>query len=267
MDPGDVVVGGDCLEHAGLDVLTPASLLPQVERGCDAADEGSGGGVAYALGDDVVGARPGVLVGEHHHPPALGGHHGVVSLVVRVGSPGPEARQRGVDQFGMAVAEVVVVDAQPPGDAGAVVLDDHVGVSCQCLRLPLAVGSLQVEDDALLPAVPLDGAGSVPELFTAGRLDLDDLGTEVGHHHGGDAAGTTAGEVEDRDSIKDLCHRAPLSVVWRIDADVPDLERQGPGPKLLLGATNAACQRPGSTKYSAVTIAPVGPCGLRLHGG
>ena len=230
MDPRNVVVSRDRLQHAGLDVLAPAGLFSQVEGRGDPAHKSSGGGVADALGDDVVGARPGVLVGEHHHPPALGGHHGVVSLVVGVGAAGAEAGQRGVDQAGMAGAQGVVVDAQPPGDAGTVVFDDHIGVLCQGTGLVLAVLSLQVEDDAPLAAVPLNGTGRVPELLTVGRLDLDDLGAEVGQHHGGDSAGTAAGEIEDGDFIEDLCHCVPLSVIWKIDANVPEPERQGPGP-------------------------------------
>ena len=204
VDPRDVVVGRDRLEHAGLDVLTPSGLLPQVEGRGDAPHQRRGGGVTDALSDDVVGARPGVLVGEHHHSPGLGGHHPVVSLVLRVGAAGTEAGQRGVDQRRMTVTEGVVVNAQPLGDAGAEVLDDHVGMLRQGLGVSLALGGLEVEDDAPLAAVPLEGAWGVSELFAAGRLDLDDLGAEVRHHHGGDAAGPAAGEVEDGYSIEDL---------------------------------------------------------------
>ena len=228
--PGYVVVCGDGLDHAGFDTLAQAGLFPQVEGRRNAPHQGGGGSVADALGDHVIGPRPGVLVGEHHHPPTLGRHNCVVPLVVGVGAAGAEAGQGGVDQAGMAGAKSVVVNAQPLGDAGTVVLDNHVGLLRQGAGLFLAVRCLEVEDYALFAAVPLDCSGRVPELFAAGRFDLDDLGAEVRHHHGSDAARPAAGEIENRDSIEDLCHSAPLSVIWKIDANVPNRKRQCPGP-------------------------------------
>ena len=166
--------------------------------------------MADALGHDVIGTFPGVLLGEHHHPPALGGHHGIVTLVVGIGTAGTETGQSRIDQLGMTVTEAIIVDAQPPGDAGPEVLDDNIGKLRQPLGFVQAFRGLQVEDDAFLAAVPLDGTRRIAEFFSARRLDLDDFGPEVGHHHGGDAASPAAGEVEDGDSIKDLCHGAPF---------------------------------------------------------
>ena len=185
---------------------------------------------------DVVGTRPGILVGEHHHPPALGSHHGVVSLVMRVRAAAAEAGQGGVDQAGMAGTKGVIVDAQPMGHAGTVVLDDHIGALRQSTGVVLAVLGLQVEDDALLAPVPLDGTGRVPEFFPSGGLDLNYLGAEVGQHHGSDAASTTVGEIEDGNSIEDLRHCVPLSVIWKIDANVPERELQCPGLRRSLAA-------------------------------
>ena len=159
VDPGDVIVGGNRLEHAGLDVLPQAGPLPHVEGRGDAANQRRGGGVAYALSDDVIGTLPRVLAGKHHHPPALGSHHGVVTLVFCVGTMGAEAGQRGIYQDGMSALEGVVIDAQPLGNAGPVILDDNVSVLRQRPGSVLAVGCLEVEDDAFLAAVPLDGTG------------------------------------------------------------------------------------------------------------
>ena len=114
----------------------------------------------------------------------------------------------------MAVAEGVIVDAQPMGNAGPEILNNHVGVLRQRPRFVHAVRGLEIDDDAFLASVPLDGTGSVPELFSPGRLDLDDLSAEVGHHHGGDTTSAAAGEVEDCDAIKDLCHGSPYAVGW-----------------------------------------------------
>ena len=108
----------------------------------------------------------------------------------------------------------VVVDAQPLGDAGPEAFDHHVGEARQFTGIIPAFPGLQVEDDAFLAAIPLDRSRRVPEFFAAGRLHLDHLGAEVGHHHGGDAAGPAAGEVKNRDAIKYLCHGSP-SVVGR----------------------------------------------------
>ena len=75
VDPGHVVIGGHGLQHAGLHTLAPACLLPHVQGGRDAAQQGRGGGVANALHHHVVGALARILLGEHHHPTALGGDH------------------------------------------------------------------------------------------------------------------------------------------------------------------------------------------------
>ena len=205
-----MVVGGHGLEHAGLHPLAPAGPVAHIQRSRDAANQGGGRGVAHALHDDVVGAFPGVLPGEHHHPAALGGDHGVVTLVVGVWPLGSEAGQRGVHQLGMTGPEAVVVYPQPFGYAGPETLDDDVGKSRQPPRLVLSVRCLQVHDDAFLAAIPLDGSRRIPEYFSARRLHLDHFCAEVGHHHGGYAASPAAAEVEDGDAIEDLCHDAPF---------------------------------------------------------
>ena len=214
MDPGDVIVGGHGLQHAGFHPLTKAGLFSHVKGGCDATNQRRGGGVANALYHDVVGAFPGILPGEHHHPATLGGHHGVVTLVVGVGSLGSEAGQRGIYQLGMTRSKGVVVNAQPSGDSWPEVFDDNVGYLRQFPGIIPAVLGLQVEDDAFLAAIPLDGPRRPPEFFSTRRLNFDDFSAEVGHHHGGDATGPAAGKVKDGDAIKNLCHGAPLVVNW-----------------------------------------------------
>ena len=154
--PRNVVVGGDGLEHAGLHPLAQAGLFAHVQGRGDAADQRRGGGMADSLNDHVVRAFPRILLGEHHHPPALGGDNPVVALVVSVGPVGSEAGQRGIHQPGMAVPQAVVVDAQPLGDARPKILDHHVRELCQLPCTVLSVLGFQVQDDALLAPVPLD---------------------------------------------------------------------------------------------------------------
>ena len=100
--------------------------------------------MAHALHHDVVGAFPGVLLGEHHHPAALGGHHGVVPFIVGVGPLGPESRQRGIHQLGMVSPKAVVVDAQPLADAGPETFDHNVGKAGQLQGFIPALRRLQV---------------------------------------------------------------------------------------------------------------------------
>ena len=144
MDPGDVIVGGDGLEHAGLHSLAKAGPLAQVERGGDATNQSCRGGVAYALGNDVVGAPPRVLIGEHHHSPALGGHHGIVALVVGVRPPRTKTGQRCVNQFRVTVADSVIVNGQPLGYAGSEIFNDYVCKLCQPTGSFLSVRGFQV---------------------------------------------------------------------------------------------------------------------------
>ena len=206
MDPGHVVVGRDRLEEAGRHLLPPPRALAHVERGGDASDKGHRRRVTGALHRHVVRPFPGILLREHHHSTALGGHHCVIALVMGVGPVRPETGQSGVDQRRMAGAQALVVDTDPFGDPGTEALHDHIGEPGQALGLLPALRTLQVEDDALLAAVPLEGARRLRKPLPVRRHHLDDFGTEVGHHHAGDPSGHPAGEIENRDPVKYLRH-------------------------------------------------------------
>ena len=160
--PGHVVVGGHGLQHAGLHALADTGLLPHVQCGRDAPNQRRGRRVADPLHDHKIGALPGVLLGGHHHPPALGRHHAVVTLVVGVGSAGSEPGQRGMNQSGIAVTQALVVDSQPTSDTRTEVFDHHIAQPRQLMRVLPSLVRLQVQDDTLLATIPLDGTWSVP---------------------------------------------------------------------------------------------------------
>ena len=94
--------------------------------------------------------------------------------------------------------------------AGAHVLDQHAGVGDEPPQIRLALVGLEVERDGLLVAV-----GELPEIgvglartgpaHAAGRiatrrLDLDDLGAEIGEVSPGSRAGHHRGELDDADA-------------------------------------------------------------------
>jgi hypothetical protein len=60
----------------------------------------------------------------------------------------------------------------------------------------------QVEHDAALSPQPQRAGRERPEPVTAGRLDLDHLGAEVGEHHRRHAARGPAGEVDDAEALE-----------------------------------------------------------------
>ena len=126
MNPGNVVVCSDGLEHAGFNHLPPSGFLPQVQGGGDTPDEGRRRRVANTLYHHVIGSLPCVLPRKHHHPTGLGGYHRVIPLVVSIGTLRPKARQRRVNQFRMIGAQICVVDTQPPSHTGTKTLDHYI---------------------------------------------------------------------------------------------------------------------------------------------
>ncbi len=140
--------------------------------------------------------------------PCVGLHHGVEP---RSGAQRPvltEPRDAAVDNIGPHRRRLRIADAELVGHARREVLDHHVSglQEPQCVR-PTGVTS-QVDDDAGLVAVEGEedraeltvvtkAAGPPsPRPLAVGRLDLDDLGPEIGQHH---RAHGTSGHRSERD--------------------------------------------------------------------
>src|SRR5690606_6777168 len=98
----------------------------------------------------------------HHTGETLGDE--VVAGSLRVRPVGPEAGDAGVDDRWSDLAQRLVVDPQPGGDAGPVVLDDDVGLGDEVEEVLLVGGVTQVEDDAALVAVEGEEGRSVVAL-------------------------------------------------------------------------------------------------------
>ena len=120
-----------------------------------------------------------------------------------------------VDKAGVEGAEGVVVAAEALNHAGAEALDEHVGVFAEAAQDVLSFGHLEVEGDAALVAVERGEGGAAALLAlvrlvgaahagtadasAARLLDADDVRSEVAQHHGAEATGGHAREVDDAD--------------------------------------------------------------------
>ena len=75
-------------------------------------------------------------------------------------------------------------------------------------------GSREVDGDRALAGVLLAEVGALGPLaelpgdVALGRLDLDDVGAEVGEHAAGERAGEDTAEVEDLHAVEWVCHGA-----------------------------------------------------------
>src|SRR5262249_33034427 len=124
----------------------------------------------------------------------------VVARPVGVGPGLAEARDAGVDQPRVQGGQVLVVDAEPLLHAGPEVLDEDVGARNEPEQNVVAFRPREVEQDALLTSMEVDGvewhAGAV---HLARTLHTDHLGAEVGEETGTGRTGADLGEVEDAD--------------------------------------------------------------------
>ena len=179
----------DGCQRAGHDVADARAAAEAAGLGrAGDADE-----AAHRLGDDVVSGQVGVGAG--------------------AGARIAEAADGGVDEAWVALGERFVGEAEALHDAGGEVLDEHVRLFGQAHDRLFAAGRLEVEHEAALVAVEAgviaaegalgvvvgEGAGEAGHL-AAGRLDLDDVGAEVGEEHRAVGAGEGLGEVEDADA-------------------------------------------------------------------
>ena len=215
----EVGEGRDHEGHGGLgqghvDVRAAARALQPFEAG-----DGSDGGVCAGdgVGDEGAGAVGAVVVGV-----AGDGGEPAGGLDVRaVGDPvAPRAgRAEAADgnhhESGIHLAQLFVGEAEVGHDAGAVVLDDDIGLRGEVEEDAAALVGREVEGDIALVAVHLvEVAGAVPVVLAGveagvvaaarggarGQLDLDDLGAEVGEVAAGDRSGPVVRDLDDTEA-------------------------------------------------------------------
>lgn len=104
---------------------------------------------------------------------------------------------------GLMVLRTLVVDPQPVLDVGPVVLDDDVGRLDHAAEDLDPLRRLEIERQRAFVAVQVQHVVAVARtadplvrVDARGRLDLDDVGSEVGEHAAAGRAGTDARQVE-----------------------------------------------------------------------
>ena len=156
--------------------------------------------------------RPVGIAGDGHQPADRLGEQ-VVGRSVRIGAG--EAAHGGDHHARMARAERIGLEPQVGGGRRAVVVHEQVGRGEEPVEGDAAVIGAQVEDDPALVAVDRREVGTAAVgrvappwrapgagLVARRRLDLDDVGAEVGEEHGGERAGQHPAEVDDPDAVE-----------------------------------------------------------------
>ncbi len=194
------VEGQHVVEHGAVHKLALACALPHIEGQHDAigrdlaridisqAIDGPGGGLVgkpdqvhdstHGLGNDVK-SRPSAI------RPAIA-------------LQPTKARDGGIDQAWIDLAQLLIAQAQLVHGAGAQVLDNHVGYAYQIFEDPAPCLMPQVQGQALLVAVIADktarrppslavggeGWDRAPGIAPARPLDLDHFGARISKEHG-----------------------------------------------------------------------------------
>lgn len=158
------------------------------------------------LGDGAVPVL-GHLGGDEPGPDVVGD---AVAGEVLVGAGHPVPRQRAEHDPGVHRPARLVADPSPLEAAGAHRLDHGVSAAHQLEEhLPAGVGA-QVDRDRALPPADVevherdalhDRPGHLADVVPRGRLDLDDVGAQIGEG-GGDGAGTEHRALDDPDALE-----------------------------------------------------------------
>ena len=115
----------------------------------------------------------------------------------------------------MAHAERIGLDAKAGSRARPVVVDEEIGVGQQAVEVRAARIGAKVEDDRALVAIDRCEIRAAPvgriapprrppraRLVALRRLDLDDVGAEVGEEHRRERAGQDAARVDHADAVR-----------------------------------------------------------------
>src|SRR5690606_28621532 len=126
-----------------------------------------------------------------------------------------KAGDRTVDQVRPHSAERCVVDAELRCDTGAEVFDNDIALRGEARRDLASPVRLEIELEAALVAIDQFEAHADtfaesahgPLVIARRRLDLDDLGSDIGHQGRAEGAGQDPTEVENPDAGQRLGHR------------------------------------------------------------
>ena len=166
-------------------MLAQPAFLALVQRRRHAARHQGRGVVVHHGAIENLG-RPACLALHGAHA-----GHGLQHLVVaRLGLERPAAaiaRDAAIDQPRVERGQLRKADAQPLGNAGPEVVDQHIGLAHQAQQHGMVGLVLQVQHHAPLAAVHaeegaafgLQRGGVLAQVVAHGRLDLDDLGALV----------------------------------------------------------------------------------------
>ena len=205
--------GDHRVQHREPHVLAFAGAFAVEEGGGDRLGGGEGG---HLVGDDGSDHHrtAGLAVRLDVRKTAQGLDDRVVDPFVPVGAALAEPADRDVDDVRAAGPDRVLPDPHPLDRAGAEVLDEHVRRLDQPVEQPPAEIGLEVEHDRLLAPVgaherardAADVVAHAPHDVPGGGLDLDDLGSLVGEHHGGDGPRDHGRQIHDSNSGKRTGH-------------------------------------------------------------
>jgi hypothetical protein len=201
------LVGEDgelAVEEPHVDPLAAPRPLAQGEGRLD-RDGAVEAGEDVGIGDAGLLRRAAGLAGDVHDP-AHRLDDEVVAGAGGVGTVLPEAGDRAVDDARVLRGDGGVVEAEPGEAADLEVLDHDIGRGGEAARGGEVLRVAEVEGDRALAAVgrvevggrAILGEGRAPAagLVALGRLDLDDVGTEIGERLADPRAGEHAGELE-----------------------------------------------------------------------
>ena len=232
------------VEQGHVEVLAFAGAGAVVER----TEDGDGtveAGEVVGQEDRRPHRRPVGVAVQRHEPAGRLGQRVVAALVV-LRAVLPEAADRGVDDVGLHRPDGGVAHAPLVHGPGAEVLHDDVAAPGEVEEhLPALVGP-QVEAEAALVAVdvgvgerqrrvrPRQQRRQAADDLTAGQLDLDDVGAQIGEDAAAHRAGQRGGRLHHPDPGQrpgDRCrrrleevrlvHAAPLSPERRFRARRP----------------------------------------------
>ena len=145
------------------------------------------------------------------HESAQGLDDGIVGGPFRLCSGLSEAGDRGVDDVGFDLFDVLEGQAELRSDPRPEVLDHHIAGADEVKQLRMLLGILEIGlDGAFAPVERREirrsrvGEGTqVTGVITVARhFDLEDLGALIGEHGGGIEAGQHAREVCDPDPVE-----------------------------------------------------------------
>ena len=154
--------------------------------------------------------------------------HKVKAALVRIRTGCAKAGYRGINEAGLLLPQSVIVQAESGHHPRAIILHHHISLSGECPHDIPGAAIFEIEHDTALVPVDRPIAGTLhplpfahtPSSIAAGRLDLDDIGSQVSKQHGAKRPGHDLGKFQDANSGECLFHSFPSFLTGR--------EKKGP---------------------------------------